>query len=322
MICSHCGQQNPDSYLYCASCGARLTSPSQATQPPGVAGGKPTAAGPLRIQPVDRQEPRTEHAPRDLRYLLEDDEPQKSRVAPVIVVLSLLALVAFGWFELRPLLQSEGTKSSTTTTTAPAEIGSRSSTETAPPTKAPAPAPVEQAPTSSQTAPPTQGADEAATASNPDAVKPAANPVPPPPTIDETQRRGPRKGAPVLDASVETPARPRPTPKATVKPAPRAAPPDPIKQAEAYLYGRGVPQDCERAVSMLKSEADRSNPRARSTLGSMYATGHCVSRDLPTAYRYFALVLRTDPENAAASQNLESLWKQMTPPERQAAIKQ
>ena len=27
-------------------------------------------------------------------------------------------------------------------------------------------------------------------------------------------------------------------------------------------------------------------------------------------------------ENAAASQNLESLWKQMTPPERQAAIKQ
>jgi hypothetical protein len=54
----------------------------------------------------------------------------------------------------------------------------------------------------------------------------------------------------------------------------------------------------------------------------MYATGHCVSRDLPTAYRYFALVLRTDPENGVASQNLESLWKQMTPPERQAATKQ
>ena len=72
---------------------------------------------------------------RDLRYLLEDDEPQKSRVAPVIVVLSLLALAAFGWFELRPLLQSEGTKSSTTTTTAPSETGSRPSTETAPPAK-------------------------------------------------------------------------------------------------------------------------------------------------------------------------------------------
>jgi TPR repeat protein len=73
---------------------------------------------------------------------------------------------------------------------------------------------------------------------------------------------------------------------------------------------------------MLKGEADKSNVRARSTLGSMYATGHCVSRDLPTAYRYFALVLRTDPENGVASQNLQNLWKQMTPPERQAAMRQ
>jgi putative CocE/NonD family hydrolase len=51
----------------------------------------------------------------------------------------------------------------------------------------------------------------------------------------------------------------------------------------------------------------------------MYATGHCVSSDLPTAYRYFALVLRTDPENGAASQNLESLWKQMTPQKEEFA---
>ena len=126
------------------------------------------------------------------------------------------------------------------------------------------------------------------------------------------------------DSREEEAARSRPEPAKPVakpRPAPKPSPADPVKQAEAYLYGRGVAKDCDHAVALFKSAADKSNARARSALGSMYATGHCVARDLPTAYRYFALVLRTDPENATASQNLESIWKQMTPPERQAATK-
>ena len=56
-------------------------------------------------------------------------------------------------------------------------------------------------------------------------------------------------------------------------------------------------------------------------MGTMYATGHCVSRDLPSAYKWFALALRVDPNNSVVERNLSSVWNQMTPPERQLATK-
>ncbi len=37
--------------------------------------------------------------------------------------------------------------------------------------------------------------------------------------------------------------------------------------------------------------ARQSNPKAQTLLGAMYATGHCVGRDLPNAYRWFAKAL-------------------------------
>ena len=67
--------------------------------------------------------------------------------------------------------------------------------------------------------------------------------------------------------------------------------------------------------------ARQSNPKAQTLLGAMYATGHCVGRDLPTAYRWFALALRKDPENTAVQADLQKLWGEMTQPERQLAIK-
>lgn len=268
---------------------------------------------------------------RDVSYLLEDDEPKKSRVAPVIVVLSLLALGAFAWWELRPMLQTDSA------TPAKPLVGSSTDlNSTAPPAGAPgaqkAPA-VEAAPTTtpSEATPSTSSAENQSTKSQAaDSNQPSVEGVPPAPSIDETRKQGPAVGYPSVQAPTDDQEAVAPPTRASVpvahkpipKPLPRAPAPDPVKQAEAYLYGRGVPQDCDRALSILKGEADKSNARARSALGSMYATGHCVSRDLPTAYRYFALVLRTDPENGVASQNLESLWKQMTPPERQAATKQ
>jgi TPR repeat protein len=57
------------------------------------------------------------------------------------------------------------------------------------------------------------------------------------------------------------------------------------------------------------------------TMGALYATGHCISRDLPTAYRYFALALRLDPDNGPLRQNAEMVWKQMTAEERKQAIR-
>jgi hypothetical protein len=107
----------------------------------------------------------------------------------------------------------------------------------------------------------------------------------------------------------------KPKPKAAVKPE------DPVTVGERYLYGRGVTQDCSRGLRYVKPAADRSNAKAMITMGALYATGHCLSKDLPTAYRYFALALRQDPENNALKQNAQMVWSQMTKAERDQAIR-
>ncbi len=93
------------------------------------------------------------------------------------------------------------------------------------------------------------------------------------------------------------------------------------RKAEAYLYGRGVAQDCDEAVKYLKAASAKQNAKARSTFGTMYATGHCVPRDLPTSYGWFALALHVDPNNQILEKDLTAIWNQMTPPERETATK-
>ena len=111
--------------------------------------------------------------------------------------------------------------------------------------------------------------------------------------------------------------------KASKLPAPTA--PDTgdaaFRKGEAYLYGRGVPENCDEAVKNLKAASSKSNAKARSAFGTMYATGHCVPRDLPTSYLWFALALRVDPNNQILEKDLSAIWNQMTPPERQMATR-
>lgn len=114
--------------------------------------------------------------------------------------------------------------------------------------------------------------------------------------------------------------------KPTLKPAtPKLSPVKPVDSvtnAQRYIYGRGVRQDCDRGLHMLKSAADRSDAKAMISLGALYSTGAtCTPRDLPTAYRYFAMGLHKEPDNQALQDDLQKLWTQMTQPERQLAIK-
>jgi hypothetical protein len=118
------------------------------------------------------------------------------------------------------------------------------------------------------------------------------------------------------------PAEPAPEPKAAVrKPSAAAKPVDPVTYAERYIYGRGVHQDCDHGLRLLKPAAEQSNAKAMITLGALYSTGTCTPRDLPTAYRWFALALHQEPDNQALQDDLQKLWSQMTQPERQLAIK-
>jgi hypothetical protein len=94
-----------------------------------------------------------------------------------------------------------------------------------------------------------------------------------------------------------------------------------FRKGEASLYGRGARENCDEAVKYLKAASAKSSAKARSAFGTMYATGHCVPRDLPTSYLWFALALRVDPNNQILEKDLNAVWNQMTPPERQMATR-
>lgn len=96
---------------------------------------------------------------------------------------------------------------------------------------------------------------------------------------------------------------------------------DPVTEAQKLIYGKGVRQDCDRGLRLLRPAAEQSNPKAMIEMGALYSAGLCTPRDLPTAYRWFALALRKDPGNTSAQADLQKLWSEMTQPERQLAIK-
>jgi hypothetical protein len=110
-------------------------------------------------------------------------------------------------------------------------------------------------------------------------------------------------------------------PKASTVPSPATADTGDadFRKGEAYLYGRGMPENCDQAVKHLKAASAKSNAKARSAFGTMYATGHCAPRDLPTSYLWFAMALKVDPNNQILEKDLSAVWNQMTPPERQMA---
>lgn len=94
-----------------------------------------------------------------------------------------------------------------------------------------------------------------------------------------------------------------------------------VAEAERLIYGRGASQDCDTGLRLLKRAAEQSDPKAMISMGALYSTGTCTPRDLPTAYRWFALALHKDPDNQTLQNDLQHLWSQMTQPERQLAIK-
>ena len=143
------------------------------------------------------------------------------------------------------------------------------------------------------------------------------------PTADAA-KESPKESAP--EAADTTPAPPPKVKKAAPAPKPHAgvsatSPADPVSEAQKYIYGRGVVQDCERGMRLLKPAAAQANPKAMIEMGALYSAGLCTPHDLPTAYRWFAMALRKEPDNQSVQADLQKLWGEMTQPERQLAIK-
>jgi len=287
----------------------------------------------------------------DLDYLLEDEDDPHSgtgwKFAVMIVALALA--VGFGILRWRnhtfPWLQSQSNKpsaqvpdatdsgspapdaatpapnNSTPSPAAPqpaasapasAPATSPAQQSAAPPAQNP-PAPAAQTPTPAQTAPETAASQPPA--DDTPAAKPAQDSQPAP-TQDAAKNDSDSDDGDTA-APVEKP-KPSPAHKAEVK---HAAPADPVAEAQKYLYGKGAAQDCDRGMRILKPAANQANAKAMVELGALYSAGLCTPRDLPTAYRWFAMALRKDPDNESIQTDLSKLWGEMTQPERQLAIR-
>ena len=66
---------------------------------------------------------------------------------------------------------------------------------------------------------------------------------------------------------------------------------------------------------MLRKSAE-SNSKAQIQMGALYMTGHCVTQDRVSAYKWFSQALAQEPNNQYVERNRASLWASMTPEER------
>ena len=215
----------------------------------------------------------------------------------------------------------------TATSSAQPTAGAAAGSSAAGATTNPNPANLAPPPSSPPAQPAAAPANAATSAAAPDSSAPAS-PAPDSTTESATAQPVPAAKQPVRATSAALPttdpnvnrgiAPPTSKPSAALKPAKAF---DPVSEAQKYIYGRGVGQDCDRGMRLLKPAADQANPKAMIEMGALYSAGLCTPHDLPTAYRWFALALRKDPDNQSVQSDLEKLWGEMTQPERQLAIK-
>ena len=292
----------------------------------------------------------------NLDYLLDDEEePRRGGAGKFVLILLALALAGgFGylrwknqslptWLHLSPSKPPATAQDSDPTDTTPPAT-TPSTTPAATPSATTPAVPAATSPAASQPA-----ADSSATTSSPSGT-PAATPAPPasrsPAAGDaadssdasnSSSDAASKPNEPATKAPAEEPAaaatatQPAPTPKPKRAVSERAPKPaagvastasgDSVAEAQKYIYARGASQDCERGMRLLKPAAAQANPKAMIEMGALYSAGLCTPHDLPTAYRWFAMALRKDPDNQAVQADLQKLWSEMTQPERQLAIK-
>ena len=294
---------------------------------------------------------------RDLDYLLEDEEPSSGHKSMSIVLLLLLAGVVYaGWrwrAEIYPrataalhrveaiIAPSSSTSSSSQTPTEPPPASTTGSHTITPQDEHSATAPEKtdaaKQPASAETSTPAPSAPalSAPASTPPGSTEPAsqtkaaesAESKPTDSSNSQESTAKPDESESETETAPTKNTKPRAaipkSPKRDIQPATSSDISDEklIADGEKYLYGTGVPENCGRAQKSLQTAAQHSNPKAQAMLGTMYFTGHCATRDLPTAYRWFARALHGDPGNSRIQQDLEILWKAMTPDERQLATR-
>jgi outer membrane biosynthesis protein TonB len=318
--CAKCGYDNNPDYRFCGVCGAAMWPPPPGAPEPEKESAPFTISGPSFLGLGEN--PSSKGA-----YLLEEEPPARRWRMYLALVLLVVSAGILGWHWWRDGFPWKASP------TGPA--AAPMSSVSPPAVSAPAAEqPVATVPTEQQPAAASEKTEVAQSpASEPQAESLTAA-VPKTEAPDSVQPSDDSKSAEPAPQQKAAAAQPEETaeaspppvskaPKAKAQPAAAALPYDEklVADGEKYLYGNGVPQNCDRAQMRLQTAASLSNPKAYSMLGAMYATGHCVTRDLPTAYRWFAKALHREPGNARVERDVELVWKQMTPGERQIAVR-
>ncbi len=353
MLCPKCGESNPENFRFCGMCGAVLeTGKPAASSRPVTPRPEPTSSGDvpiaLRIAANPPRESATaERAPlsggpsflglgqsapggpsldtlRDKAFsgstptfVYEDSKPGRGRTVLLLFILAILIggvyvryrYLGYGARGAKPAVTQTAQNANSVPTDQQKQSTQPTSADNVPPAQPATPPAV---------APPEKAADNTAkrTENTPaeSTPKKEASSMPVEPAAPAAKQ--PAKSTAHTTATNEG-SKPVPAAKAVADDSGDAA----FRKADAYLYGRGVSENCGEAVKNLKAASAAGNAKARSAFGTMYATGHCVPRDLPTAYSWFALALRADPNNQILEKDLTAVWNQMTPPERQLATK-
>lgn len=243
-------------------------------------------------------------------YLLEDEEPQRSH-GRTLVLLVLLAVLGYLGYRYRGFLHDEGAK-----------FAARSQTIT------------EQAKSSKPVDSEPQLQQETGTISDDNKDRPQTSETPE--SGDTTAASNQEPGAerltkPESDQSDAKSADPESNEQenAATHAAARKQAPEPAKidnskveEAQRYLQGRGVAQDCNRGFILLRQAAEEENAKARIQMGALFATGQCVQQDRAQAYQWFRNAQALDPHNVRLQEMLDRMWTEMTPAERTRAEKE
>lgn len=340
--CKQCGYDNDARHRFCGMCGARLPAPQAVAPQPQL----PARQEPLRQESPKQESPRTETPPpssalsapsvlglsdepvRDASYLLEDEE-KTTHWGRIFVMLLFIAVGVSAW-HWRQDLGTWAVRLSRDSAVAPAQVTKPAAPAASqPPGAAPPAAEQNQAGVAPAPAPPanTPAAGNPPAAGNARPSGGAASPtqgqasaptqIQPQPDAKSAEATPGEPSSPPASAPVAS----KPSPAAQVVPASSPTGEGLEAEGEKYLYGSGVPANCDRARKDLLDAAAQSNAKAQSVIGTMYATGHCVPRDPALAYHWFAKALHQDPGNTRFARDLEVLWNQMSPEERQMAMR-
>lgn len=308
--CPQCGAHNHPHNSLCLNCGAYLTQTRSAFafSPSWVEPGSPPKT--VTETPATESEPATEVSDsssiaaseesndlaEDVRglFAVEPNRPtRRSHTAHyfLLVVLLGLSAAAAGWHWRGEIFSSRLTSQT------------------------------QARPSASTIASPTSSA-------TPNPASPVSQPAESSPSQNQAaMEKAPPVGQPSAEVPPTTPRLRSRRSKARIRPASAITrtPDSQETEGEKYLYGDGVPVDCDRAQKDLLTAARRSShssAKAEKTLGAMYATGHCVIRDLPLAYRWLARAQRQhrhpDPQLA---NDMKGLLNQMSPEERDLATR-